>query len=65
MEVAIIAIASSTRRSRFHCITEGIRLIIGQSRKREEEVGCPRSCQKLVRKKFIDYKQSSNDGIAH
>ena len=35
-EVAIIAIASSTRCSHFHCITEGIHLIIGQSWKREE-----------------------------
>ena len=44
-EVAIIAIASSTQRSHFHCITEGIRLIIGQSRKREEEAGCLQSCR--------------------
>ena len=44
--VAIIAIASTTRHSHFHCITEGIRLIIGQSRKREEEADCPQSCQK-------------------
>ena len=40
-EVTIISIASSTRHSHFHCITKGICLIIGQSRKREEEAGCP------------------------